>query len=157
MKEEKFKVINYIRELVLTVDKELENYPKKDIEIKNRIRTSTYDLLELAHEANSSLLIEVSSSDDNFEKGNHCKYAFFVPVPKEKYMLQMLFQVSNEILNTASPSFNQTLQHTSISLLFRFLFPGTFLHFLLTVGSRHREIPLHLSNRLRLESLLFFR
>ena len=58
MKEEKFKVINYIRELVLTVDKELENYPKKDIEIKNRIRTSTYDLLELAHEANSSLLID---------------------------------------------------------------------------------------------------
>lgn len=34
MKEEKFKVINFIRELVLTVDKELENYPQKDIEIK---------------------------------------------------------------------------------------------------------------------------
>lgn len=58
MKEEKFKVINFIRELVLTVDKELENYPKKEIEIKNRIRTSTYDLLELSHEANSSFLID---------------------------------------------------------------------------------------------------
>lgn len=36
------------------MDKEIENYPKKDVEIKNRIRTSTYDLLELAYEANSS-------------------------------------------------------------------------------------------------------
>lgn len=53
MKEEKFKVIQFIRELILKVDKELENFPKKDIEIKNRIRTSTYDLLELAYEANS--------------------------------------------------------------------------------------------------------
>lgn len=54
MKEEKFRVIQFIRELILKVDKELENYPQKDVEIKNRIRTSTYDLLELAYEANSS-------------------------------------------------------------------------------------------------------
>lgn len=52
MKEEKFKVIQFIRQLILVVDNELENYPKKDIEIKNRIRTSSYDLLELAYEAN---------------------------------------------------------------------------------------------------------
>ena len=44
MKEEKFKVIQFIRELILKVDSELDNFPKKDIEIKNRIRTSTYDL-----------------------------------------------------------------------------------------------------------------
>lgn len=54
MKEEKFRVIQFIRELILKVDKELENFPKKDVEIKNRIRISTYDLLELAYEANSS-------------------------------------------------------------------------------------------------------
>lgn len=53
MKEEKFKVIQFIRELILRVDKELDNFPKRDIEIKNRIRTSTYDLLELSYEANS--------------------------------------------------------------------------------------------------------
>lgn len=53
MKEEKFKVIQFIRELILKVDSELDNFPKKDIEIKNRIRNSTYDLLELSYEANS--------------------------------------------------------------------------------------------------------
>lgn len=52
MKEEKFKIIQFIRELIVTVDNELENFPKKDLEIKNRIRNNTYDLLEIAYEAN---------------------------------------------------------------------------------------------------------
>lgn len=54
MKEEKFKVIQYIRELIINIDKNLENFPKKDIELKNRIRTNSYDLLELVYEANST-------------------------------------------------------------------------------------------------------
>ena len=52
MKEEKFKVINFIRELVIYIDKYLDNFPKKDIEIKNRIRNLSYDLLESAYKAN---------------------------------------------------------------------------------------------------------
>lgn len=52
MKEEKFKVINFIRDLVIYIDKYLENFPKKDIEIKNRIRNISYDLLEVAYRAN---------------------------------------------------------------------------------------------------------
>lgn len=40
MKQEKFKVINFIRELIVTIDKELSNFPKKDIELKNRIRNT---------------------------------------------------------------------------------------------------------------------
>lgn len=52
MKEEKFRVINFIRELVIYIDKYLDNFPKKDIEIKNRIRNLSYDLLELAYKAN---------------------------------------------------------------------------------------------------------
>ena len=58
MKAEKFKVIQFIRELILVVDKELDNFPKKDIELKNRIRMASYDLLELAYEANTSEVIE---------------------------------------------------------------------------------------------------
>lgn len=54
MVEEKFKVIQFIRELIIRIDKELKNYPKKDIEIKQRIRSNTYDLLELAYEANTT-------------------------------------------------------------------------------------------------------
>ncbi len=52
MKEEKFKVINFIRELIVYVDKYLTNFPKKEIEIKNRIRNESFDLLELSYKAN---------------------------------------------------------------------------------------------------------
>ena len=52
MKEEKFKVINFIRELIVYIDKYLTNFPKKEIEIKNRIRNESYDLLELSYKAN---------------------------------------------------------------------------------------------------------
>lgn len=52
MKEEKFKVINFIRTLVLNLDSILDNFPKKDIELKNRIRNNSYDLLELSYKAN---------------------------------------------------------------------------------------------------------
>lgn len=58
MKEEKFQVINFIRKLILEVDKELSNFPKKDIELKNRIRKNSYDILELAYEANTTSDIE---------------------------------------------------------------------------------------------------
>ena len=50
MREIKFKVIQYIREFIIIIDKELDNFPKRDIEIKNRIRTNTYDLLEISYE-----------------------------------------------------------------------------------------------------------
>lgn len=52
MKKEKFKIIQYIRELIINIDNNLDNFPKKDIELKNRVRCSSYDLLELAYEAN---------------------------------------------------------------------------------------------------------
>ena len=54
MKEEKFKVINFIRELVVYVDKYLENFPRKDMEIKIRIRNLSYDILEEAYKMNVS-------------------------------------------------------------------------------------------------------
>ena len=62
MKEEKFKVIQFIRELILVIEKELENYPKKEIEIKNRIRTCSYDILEIAYEANITTDINIKKN-----------------------------------------------------------------------------------------------
>ena len=59
MQKEKFKVINFIRELLVNIDKNLDNFPKKDIEIKNRIRNASFDLLELVYEANTT------ESDEN--------------------------------------------------------------------------------------------
>ena len=54
MNDEKFKILQFIRDLVIVVEKELDNFPKKDIEIKGRIRTAIYDILELAYEANTT-------------------------------------------------------------------------------------------------------
>ncbi|MGN1301477.1 MAG: four helix bundle protein [Clostridia bacterium] len=54
MKEEKFKAINFIRELIVYLDSLLDNFPKKDLELKNRIRSNSYDLLEISYEANLS-------------------------------------------------------------------------------------------------------
>lgn len=54
MKEDNFKIIQYIRELIINIDNNLDNFPKKDIELKNRIRNISYDLLELAYRANTT-------------------------------------------------------------------------------------------------------
>lgn len=59
MREEKFKIIQFIRELLYKIESELDNFPKKDIEIKNRIKTTTYDLLEQAYLANTTLDTEL--------------------------------------------------------------------------------------------------
>lgn len=58
MREEKFKIINYIRELIINIDKNLENFPKKDIELKNGLRNNSYDLLEIAYKANCTTSAE---------------------------------------------------------------------------------------------------
>ena len=44
MNKEKFKIIQFIRELIVYIDSSMENFPKKDIELKNRIRNNSYDL-----------------------------------------------------------------------------------------------------------------
>lgn len=54
MKEEKFRVINFIRELIVYIDKYLVNFPRKDIELKTRIRNLSYDMLEEAYNVNVS-------------------------------------------------------------------------------------------------------
>ena len=59
MKEEKFKIIQYIRELIIHIDNNLDNFPKKDIELKNRIRNISYDLLEIAYEANMNYVMRI--------------------------------------------------------------------------------------------------
>lgn len=54
MKEEKFKIINFIRELIVYIDRHMDNFPRKEIEIKNRIRNISFDLLEIAYIANET-------------------------------------------------------------------------------------------------------
>lgn len=62
MKVEKFRIIQFIRELIIMIDKYMDNFPKKDIELKNRIRMNSYDILELSYEANVATDIEYKKS-----------------------------------------------------------------------------------------------
>lgn len=55
MKEDKFKIVKLIKELIINIDKNLVNFPKKDIEYKKEIRKCSYDLLLLAQEGNITL------------------------------------------------------------------------------------------------------
>ena len=52
IKEEKFKAIQFIRELIIYLDNMLENFPKKDLEISRLIKQESYEMLKLAYLAN---------------------------------------------------------------------------------------------------------
>lgn len=52
MKEEKFKSIQFVRELVVYLDDLLEGFPKKDLEIKREIKEESYKMLRNVYLAN---------------------------------------------------------------------------------------------------------
>jgi len=54
MKVEKFKIANLIKELALNIDKNLTNFPKKEIELKHKIKEANYNLLLIVYEANTT-------------------------------------------------------------------------------------------------------
>lgn len=70
MKNEKFKILEFIRNLIVNIDNNLDNFPKKDIELKNRIRNNSYDLLEFAYKANviSNNEIKISTIEECIAK-----------------------------------------------------------------------------------------
>ena len=54
VKEEKFKAIQFIRELIIYIDKMLENFPKRDLEISRLIKEESYQMLKYAYLANTT-------------------------------------------------------------------------------------------------------
>ena len=52
VKEENFKAIQFVRELIIYLDNMLENFPKKDLEISRKIKEESYEMLHLAYIAN---------------------------------------------------------------------------------------------------------
>lgn len=54
MKKDKFHITNLIKELIINIDKNLTNFPKKEIELKNEIKETSYHMLEIAYEANAT-------------------------------------------------------------------------------------------------------
>ena len=54
MKKDKFKLLNLIKELIVNIENNLKNFPKKEIELKHKIRDTSYNLLLLSYEANNT-------------------------------------------------------------------------------------------------------
>lgn len=52
MKYEKFKIVNLIKDLIISIDKNLVNFPKKEIELKQIIKNTAYELLLVVYEGN---------------------------------------------------------------------------------------------------------
>lgn len=57
MKTEKFKVVDFIRMFIKSLNQYLKEFPKSEREIKWRIKNTSFEMLELAYEANSSDVI----------------------------------------------------------------------------------------------------
>lgn len=58
MKIEKFKIANLVKDLAVVIDKNLINFPKKEIELKHKIKDTNYNLLLIVYEANTTTNIE---------------------------------------------------------------------------------------------------
>ena len=54
IKQEKFKVVNLIKELIVYIDEKLINFPKKEIELKHKIKETAYELLLDMYKANNT-------------------------------------------------------------------------------------------------------
>ena len=54
MNNEKFIIINLIKELIDSFDKYLTNFPKSEIELKRYIYDTCYEMLKLTYEANTT-------------------------------------------------------------------------------------------------------
>ncbi len=59
MKQEKFKVVDCIRLFIKSLSFNLDSFPKKEYELKERIKKNAYDMLEIAYEANTTEVIEL--------------------------------------------------------------------------------------------------
>ena len=58
MKYEKFKIANMVKDLIVNLDTNLTNFPKKEIELKKTIMQTAYNLLFIIYEANTTENIE---------------------------------------------------------------------------------------------------
>lgn len=58
MKYEKFKIVNMIKDLIINIDNNLVNFPKKELELKKKIKETAYNLLLIVYEGNVTTNLE---------------------------------------------------------------------------------------------------
>lgn len=56
--KDKFYITNLIKNLINDFDKYLTNFPHKEIELKREIMTTSYHMLKIAYEANTTYNLE---------------------------------------------------------------------------------------------------
>jgi len=54
MKYEKFKIANMVKDLIVNLDTNLTNFPKKEVELKKSIMQTAYNLLLTVYEGNTA-------------------------------------------------------------------------------------------------------
>lgn len=52
IKAEKFKIIELVKNMIKDVDSYIVNFPNKELELKRRLKDTTYELLLITYEAN---------------------------------------------------------------------------------------------------------
>lgn len=52
IKTEKFKIIELVKNMIKDVDSYIVNFPNKELELKRRLKDTTYELLLITYEAN---------------------------------------------------------------------------------------------------------
>ncbi len=55
IKQEKFEIVNRIKSLIVYLETNLENFPKKDLELKHKLNNEIYDLLKKCYLANNAV------------------------------------------------------------------------------------------------------
>lgn len=58
MKNEKFKIVNLVKDLIINIDRNLTNFPRKEIELKHIIKQTSYELLPIIYEGNVTTNME---------------------------------------------------------------------------------------------------
>ena len=56
--DNRFKLIEFVKDLINSIENQTVNFPKKDIELKQKLKNNAYDILLYAYEANSTDDIE---------------------------------------------------------------------------------------------------
>lgn len=60
--KENFRIINLVKEMIENFDKYLINFPHKDIELKRNLYETSYHLLKLLYECNSTTNLDLKTT-----------------------------------------------------------------------------------------------
>jgi len=88
MKKDRFHITNIIKELIINIDNNLTNFPKKEIELKRQIKETAYEMLEIAYEGNSTY---------NLQKRRNLQEKLIAKIKYEDFLINLCYD--KQIIN----------------------------------------------------------